>query len=265
MSKRTNKDTLREIRLRTFAIEVVKGKTPQEAYRKAHGGKQYKSNVLTHLAAAYLRKALPMIEEMQQKAVDKSIMTRRECLQRLTKTVRDAQFLGKDQVVIQGIKVLSAMAGYDAPVRTETTLAVSLGDRSEEELRRIAGLPMDAPPQLEQGKQPLTLDVEPVLKAAEAQAEAEPEEPDPDPPPAGQDKQAKPTKPKKPKQSKPKKRKACRKKEQPPMPEAVIDPTSQLPEREKQIMKGVPVTTPELERLQEQFTFTTTREDIPFD
>lgn len=50
MSKRTNKDTLREIRLRTFAIEVVKGKTPQEAYRKAHGGKQYKSNALTHMA-----------------------------------------------------------------------------------------------------------------------------------------------------------------------------------------------------------------------
>lgn len=248
MSKRTNKDTLREIRLRTFAIEVVKGKTPQEAYRKAHGGKQYKSNVLTKMAADYLRKALPMIEEMQQKAVDKSIMTRRECLQRLTKTVRDAQFLGKDQVVIQGIKVLSAMAGYDAPVRTETTLAVSLGDRSEEELRRIAGLPMDAPPQLESGKKPLTLDVEPVLKAAEAQAEAEPAEPEIDQPP-----------------SKPKERKAGRKKKQPTMQEAVIDPTSQLPEREKQIMKGVSVTTPELERLQEQFTFTKTRDDIPFD
>ena len=261
MSKRTNKDTLREIRLRTFAIEVVKGKTPQEAYRKAHGGKQYKSHVLTHLAANYLRKALPMIEEMQQKAVDKSIMTRRECLQRLTKTVRDAQFLGKDLVVIQGIKTLSAMAGYDAPVRTETTLAVNLGDRSEAELRRIAGLPMDAPPQLEQGKQPLTLDVEPVLKAAEAQAEAEPAEPEIDQPP---DKKAKPTKPKQPKKPKPK-RKACRKKKQPPMPEAVIDLTSQLPEREKQIMNGASVTTPELERLQEQFTFTTTREDIPFD
>lgn len=254
MSKRTNKDTLREIRLRTFAIEVVKGKTPQEAYRKAHGGKQYKSNVLTQMAANYLRKALPMIEEMQQKAVDKSIMTRRECLQRLTKTVRDAQFLGKDLVVIQGIKTLSAMAGYDAPVRTETTLAVSLGDRSEEELRRIAGLPMDAPPQLESGKKPLTLDVEPVLKAAEAQAEAEPAEPEIDQPPS---KQAKP--------SKPKKRKAGRKKKQPTMQEAVIDPTSQLPEREKQIMKGVSVTTPELERLQEQFTFTKTRDDIPFD
>lgn len=255
MSKRTNKDTLREIRLRTFAIEVVKGKTPQEAYRKAHGGKQFKHTALTQMAANYLRKALPMIEEMQQKAVDKSIMTRRECLQRLTKTVRDAQFLGKDLVVIQGIKTLSAMAGYDAPVRTETTLAVNLGDRSEAELRRIAGLPMDAPPQLEQGKKPLTLDVEPVLKAAEAQAEAEPAEAEPDPP-TGQ--QAKPHEPKP-------KRKAGRKKEQSPMPEAVFDPTSQLPEREKQIMKGVSVTTPELERLQGQFTFTTTREDFPVD
>lgn len=257
MSKRTNKDTLREIRLRTFAIEVVNGKSPQEAYRKAHGGKQYKHDSLTQMAADYLRKALPMIEEMQQKAIDKSIMTRRECLQRLTKTVRDAQFLGKDLVVIQGIKTLSAMAGYDAPVRTETTLAVNLGDRSEAELRRIAGLPMDAPPQLEQGKKPLTLDVEPVLKAAEAQADAEPADPEPDPSPG---KQAKPTKPKNPKP----KRKAGRKKEQPPTQEAVFDPTSQLPEREKQIMKGVSVTTPELERLQGQFTFTT-QEDIQFD
>lgn len=125
-------------RAEAFARHVVAGKTQVDAYLAVNPAARKRPRSSVKVSASVMAKrAAPVIEAIREAAIDEAVLSRQECLHMLSDTVRAAHEQGREAVFLQAVRTLSQMAGYDAPIQTQTQLTIDYADKTDEELLRI--------------------------------------------------------------------------------------------------------------------------------
>ena len=122
-----------------FARLLVEGRSAAEAYREVYPSKRRKDATTHQMASRLKRKVSARVAELRAAAESAAVMSARELKEGLSELFRTARERGNIPGAVAAGRLLADLAGYNAPVRSETALTVGAAARlSDEELARIA-------------------------------------------------------------------------------------------------------------------------------
>lgn len=106
-----------------FAQAVADGLNQSDAYRKAYDASKMSEQVIHNKASLLIKGEVGVrVESLKQAIADKQLWTREDSVRTLKSVIDDAE-RGGDKV--SAVKELNAMHGYNAAIKTETTLNVT--------------------------------------------------------------------------------------------------------------------------------------------
>lgn len=123
-----------------FARRLVEGRSAAEAYREVYPSKRRKDETTHQMASRLKRKVSARVRALQEEAASAAVMSARELQEGLSDLFRAARERGNIPGAVAAGRLLADLAGYNAPVRSETALTLRQGAArlSDEELARIA-------------------------------------------------------------------------------------------------------------------------------
>jgi hypothetical protein len=103
-----------------FAQAIANGKNQSDAYRAAYACENWKPDSIWNKASALMRDArvLARIAELKSALAEKALWTREDSVNALRRVLEDPD---KASDIVQAVKELNAMHGYNAPTKLEHT------------------------------------------------------------------------------------------------------------------------------------------------
>ena len=107
-----------------FAQAIADGMNQSDAYRKAYNAGSMKYQTINSKSCILLKdgKVMARVDQLRKKIESRQLWTREDSIKTLKAVVEESERSGDK---VSAVKELNAMHGFNAPVKTETTINVS--------------------------------------------------------------------------------------------------------------------------------------------
>ena len=105
-----------------FAQAVVGGLNQSDAYRSAYNAGKMKPETIQSKASLLMKKGMvgARVDDLRKELADKSLWTREQSMQTMVDVICEGGSKATDK--INAVKVLNEMQGFNAPIKSETTM-----------------------------------------------------------------------------------------------------------------------------------------------